>query len=383
MLRDKELSKLIYLVPFVIVTISILIVTFFNLKSIYDRYENSHKYYKKEYIKKEQERLTTIVDSIDSYIKFKKATSINILKDEVEKNFNFVYRQLYKPQHKTLKQKILFLSKINKNFRGDFYIYTYKDSKKSIDKVQTKSKSFVYSNIEFIEKFNELIKSKDEGFILFTKKDKSRNDSGKILLSYIKHFKNDKRILIYKMALDNIQKITQNEVLNRLNLMKISSNTQIFTLDNNLNIIQKPKEFKAVEETTYKQIDTYLNKSKLKIRNKSYKYHISKTSANNYKVYIFNYIDYWDWVVAVRLDLKDIQKNLNKDIKEELDTKDTLVKQTIYIALIVWLLAIVILGYMSYRLNKIIKNYRFKIENQNNALKNINASLKTKLKKNN
>ncbi|MGM0520164.1 MAG: cache domain-containing protein [Campylobacterota bacterium] len=384
MLKDKELSKLIYIVPITIVTISILIITIFNLETIYDRFENNYTKQKKEFIKKEQDRLTTIVDSIDSYIKFKKATSINILKSEVEKNFNFVYKQLHKPKYKKLENQLAFLSKIDSSFRGNFYIYSYKN-RKAIDKVQPKSNSFIYSNVGFIEKFNELVKNRTEGFILFNENKSSSKEQKRIELAYIKNFKDKNRILIYKMSLDNIQHITKSEVLSRLNLMQISNKTAIFTLDENLKFIQKTNKNIKLDDNLLKIVKTYQDKSKLKIRNKSYKYYFDNNinKKNSYKLYIFDYIDYWDYIIGVSLEIEDFDSKLKQKIQKELKLKKELITNAVLVSLFVWILAAIASIFMSYKLNQIFKKYRFRIENQNNALKNINASLKTKLKKNN
>ena len=392
MFKEKYISKFIFVVPILFIILTSGIFTFLHIKNAEKNFQSDFINLKQNFLKEEQLRLEPIVSSINSYIKFKKATSINIVKNKIKLKVDIAESLLSKHMNKDLNKESLSqikasllsdLNKINNKDTGRYFIYDYsKKDNALLSNTSSLSKEFIF-------KYNELLRSKKEGYIVnkeFYEKNLEIKELTK--LTYIKNFEQLKLTVSYSLYLNDYEKITKKEVLNRLNLMSIETYGNIFTLDKNFRIIQNlrektnnKKEFKYIENDTdiNELLWQYQKKSKADLSNGKYEYIWKEINKNTYKLYVFNYVDTWDWVITLSLDINNISTYLN-NIKEQNELKrEEIIKESTQIAAAFILIASILSYFLSIKINQILTSYQKRIESQKNALRNINATLEVKV----
>lgn len=392
MFKEKYISKFIFVVPILFIILTSGIFTFLHIKNAEKNFQSDFINLKQNFLKEEQLRLEPIVSSINSYIKFKKATSINIVKNKIKLKVDIAESLLSKYKNKDLSTESLFqiktsllsdLNKIQTSDTGRYFLNDYSKKQNSF-LLETNSLSK-----EFIFKYNELLKTKNEGFIVnkeFYEKNLEIKELTK--LTYIKNFEKLKLTVSYSLYLNDYEKITKKEVLNRLNLMSIETYGNILTLDKNFRIIQSlrekqnnKKQFNQIEKDTAINdlLWQYQKKSKADLSNGDYEYIWKEINKNSFKLYVFNYVDTWEWVITLSLDIKDIAIYLN-NIKEKNEIKrEAIIKESIQVAAAFIIIASLLSYFLSIKINQILRAYQKRIESQKNALRNINATLEVKV----
>ncbi|WP_108062538.1 sensor histidine kinase [Poseidonibacter lekithochrous] len=392
MFKEKYISKFIFVVPILFIILTSGIFTFLHIKNAEKNFQSDFINLKQNFLKEEQLRLEPIVSSINSYIKFKKATSINIVKNKIKLKVDIAESLLSKHINKDLNTerisqiKISLLSDLNKINNKDTGRYFINDYSKKENSFLSNTSSL---SKEFIFKYNELLGVKKEGYIVnkeFYEKNLEIKELTK--LTYIKNFEKLKLTVSYSLYLNDYEKITKKEVLNRLNLMSIETYGNIFTLDKNFGIIQnlrekqnKKIEFKDIEKDVEinELLWQYQKKSKADLSNGKYEYIWKEINKNTYKLYVFNYVDTWDWVITLSLDISNISTYLN-NIKEQNELKrEEIIKESTQIAAAFVLVASILSYFLSIKINQILTTYQKRIESQKNALRNINATLEVKV----
>lgn len=395
MFKEKHFTGLIYIIPMVFIILTASIITFIHIEKANSKFETDYNKLKEDFLDKEELRVLTIVESVNSYIKFKKASSLNVIKDNIKSKIEFASRVLNKldEQNKDLHSSIQIellksLSQVKSSDNGEYFIYTYKDNTKFLDLDYDRSLGEpIYTNKDYLKKFNKLIQKKSEGFILYSNNESNSNEED-FKVSYIKDFPKLNIVVGYSVDLKEYISISKNEVKKRLDLMSISDNGYIFTLDDDLRILQHSKKHTYVNRSflLYEQnkeviesISGFLKKSKVGLSNEKYKFIWKKIDDNSYKLYILNYIKHWDWLISVAVDIDNIDKNIEKIIGVDKQKTEQSIKETIQIVSIFLIIALIISYFVSLKLNQLFERHKLRIENQKNALKNINATLEFKV----
>jgi len=401
MFKERHISKLIFIIPLLFIILTASIITLVHIQQSATKFKKDSQNIKESFLKDEQKRLNTITESINSYIKFKKATSINILKNKIKSRVEFAQDVLSKLYNKSAGIEtsssiqislLTALSSVKSKDKGKYFIYGY-DSDSSRFLPQNLDASFQenigYYNKEFLIQFNEILKDENEGFIAHSEpyeKDLEIKELSK--LTYIKNFEELNLIVGYSIYLEDFENITKKEVLNRLNLMQIDNQSSIFTIDDNLKVLQYSnkeenvsKSFRNIEysKDVLNILDEYIKKSRIQLNSNKYEYFWKKLDNNNYKLYIFNYINNWDWIIVVSLDVKDIQSRITNLIGQNEVEQNLMIRDSIQTAIIFSLIAAILAYIISLKINKILRNYKHRIESQKNALRNINATLELKV----
>ena len=392
MFQEKNLSKLIFLIPILFIVLTTSIITFIHIKQSNIKFKNDSSRLKQTFLDDEKRQLNTILDSINSYINFKKSSSINILKDKVKSRMDFSYNVLSKIYNKSVGIEslsaiqldlLVSLSTLNSKYDGDYFIYGYNNNYLSDLGNPNKKDSL---KRDFIGEINKVLETKDEGFI-FYKNEIVENgfikQSSKI--TYIKKFESLDLVLAYSEDVDVFEEKTKDEVLHRLNLMSLDKNGAIFTLDNSLNFIQNSyfpdligKNFNLIEKDKeiVSSLFDYSKMAKIDLlTNGEYKYFWKELSDDSYSLLVFKYIEDWDWLIGINLNINNINNAVVNVIGVNESKTNDLIYNSIYAGLIFILFASFISYFMSKKINNILDEYKINIENQKNALKNINASL--------
>ena len=400
MFKEKNLSKLIFAVPILFIILTSTIITLIHIKKADDKFKLDSSKLKQNFLDEERLRLSAILDSINSYIVFKKATSTNVLKDKVKSRIEFADNLLTKLYNNSIgiesKSSIQInllasLSDMKPDDHGTYFIYGYnkKTDEFLFPKITEKhGTKLIYSNKDFLNQFNELMKNKNEGFIFYTQdvvEDSKIKQISK--LTYIKKFEALNMILGYSVFLDKFDETTKDEVLNRLDLMTLKNEGCIFTLDDNLKIIQhsrkKDKISKnlkdIVEDNLSQKIEEYFNLSKIDLSKKKYEHYWRKTNKQDYKLFVFNYIQNWDWILGLSVNVENIDSHITKIIGSIEAQRNDSINESIKAALAFIIIASIISFFISKRINRLFTNYQRRIESQKNALKNINATLASKV----
>ncbi|UTJ05954.1 sensor histidine kinase [Arcobacter roscoffensis] len=396
MFKEKHFTGLIYIIPMVFIILTASIITFIHIEKANSKFETDYNKLKEDFLDKEEQRIFTIVESVNSYIKFKKASSLNVIKDNVKSKIDFANRilnRLYN-QDKLLQSSIQIellksLSQIKSNDNGKYFVYTYKDNTKFLELSYDRDLGDpIYTNKDYLKKFNGLMKKKSEGFILYTSNESNSSTEDNFRVSYIKDFPKLNIVVGYSIDLKEYISIAKNEVKKRLDLMSINDNGYIFTLDNDLRILQHSRKdtytnrsFLLYEKNkeVIESISEFIKKSKVGLSNEKYKFIWKKIDNNSYKLYILNYVKHWDWLISVAVNIDNINENIEKIIGVDKQKTEQSIKETIKIVLIFLIIALIISYFVSLKLNQLFNRHKLRIENQKNALKNINATLEFKV----
>jgi len=400
MFKEKNLSKLIFAVPILFIILTSTIITLIHIKKADDKFKLDSSKLRQNFLDEERFRLNAILESINSYIVFKKATSTNILKDKVKSRIKFadslltkLYNNSIGIESKTSIQINLLssLSEMKDDEHGKYFIYGYN---KDTDELQFPKiterlgKKLIYSNKDFLSQFNDLMKKKNEGFIFYTQKIINKSKLEHVLkLTYVKKFEALNMVLGYSVFLDKFDETTKDEVLNRLDLMKLKNNGSIFTLNDNLNIIQHSRNKTLITKNIsdiqganlISKIIEYQKLSKLDLSKKKYEYYWKKLDNGDYKLFVFNYIKNWNWLLGLSINVNKIDSHITEIIGSIEAQRNESIKESIKAAFVFIFIASILSFFISKRINRLFTNYKRRIESQKNALKNINATLASKV----
>ncbi|MGB1227488.1 MAG: cache domain-containing protein [Poseidonibacter sp.] len=374
MFKEKNLSTSIIVVPILFIVLTASIITLLHINQADIKFKNDSKRLKETFLNEEKLKVVNTLDSLTSYIKYKKVTSLNILKDKVKEKIDFadnVLRKLYNnsvgiESNETIQINILSsLSQLNSKDKGTYFLYGFSKNQSNI-------------NNEFYNRIDNVLKNKNRGYI-FYKETRLRNNQLVELnkISYLKKFESLNLVLGYSEYLEDFEVNTKKEVLKRLNLIKLQKNTSVLTLDNELNIIQNSSS--NVKNIPYSKLFDYAKLSKIDLIDNKYKYFWNKIDENNYNLHVFNYIHTWDWLVGINVNISNIDKNIEDVIGINESKKNDIIKDSIKTALIFILISSILSYFISIKITNILNKYKTNIENQKNALKNINATLEIKV----
>ena len=395
MFKEKNLSKFIIAVPILFIILTATIITLIHIKQADIKFKNDSKRLVETFLNDEKQQLTNILDSINSYITYKKLTALNILKNRVKDKIDFAHTILSKLYNNsvgietsdTIQMNILSsLSQLNSKDKGKYFLYGYTKEQIPLSEKDFSDKSNV--NKEFYAQIDQLLKQKDEGYIFYKESVyKAEKFTNLNKISYLKKFESLNLVLGYSEYIEDFDINTKKEVLKRLDLMKVQKNSSIITLDNQLNVIQNSSNnFKDVPFSTIESDKSIISKlfdyskmSKIDLIEKEYKYLWKKVNNDNYKLFAFNYIDNWDWLVGIKVNINNINDHVEEIIGINKSKRNEIIEDSVKTAFIFIFIASFLAYLISLKINKIFNEYKVNIENQKTALKNINATLELKV----
>ena len=388
MFKERNLSKLILAIPIVFIILTAVFITLIHIKQADNKFKTDSLKLKETFLDEEKQRLTTVLESINSYILFKKATAINILQDRVKSRVEFaddmlttIYNNTIGIESKNSIQLDLLtsLGKMESKIKGSYFIYVTDESNKP---------SPIKNKKNFFVQINSLLNYKNEGFVFY--EDEIEINGNKTIISkisYVKKFELENIVLGYSESIDDFVEKTKDEVLNRFDLMKIQNDGDIFTLNYNLDLIEHSRHKDLISKNLIQLIQDkdlvfslkdYMYLSKLNLNDIKYKYYWQKV-GDTYKLYVFNYVNDWDWLVAVCVRVGNISQNITNIIGIKEAKRNETIKDSITASIIFILIASLLSYFISLLVNRIISNYKRNIERQKKALQNINKSLESKV----
>ncbi|RXJ99575.1 hypothetical protein CRU98_05985 [Arcobacter sp. CECT 8986] len=391
MFHEKYLSKLIIFTPIILIILVTTLVTFTQINKLENKFIDDSSKLKAKLINEEKNKLSQKIDTLNDYILYKKSTTKNIINEQIQKRVELVYNiVLHKynkdtgilRQSETKKDLINIIKQMNLDNNGYFFLIDIKNKNfKPI--IYPSNKNYINKNItntndvahhEFILKSKELLKVKDEGYVTYTLKQNINKLSDYQKISFIKKFEPYHWLIGYGEYFEIIDNLLKQDVLNRINSLAYSSEQKIFVLDKNNNILNKSedKSLKIQDKDFIKKVELY--------RNSDYEKTFFYWTKNYENLIAFKYIKEWNWVLVNSIDLKSLEKTIidiigNKKIEEK-----NFITYSIKIAFIVILIGSLLTFFLSKRIEMIFKSYKNNIESQKNALKNINATLESKVK---
>jgi signal transduction histidine kinase len=395
MFKEKNLSKFIIAVPILFIILTATIITLIHINQADEKFKNDSKRLEKTFLNDEKQNLTNILDSINSYITYKKLTALNILRNRVKEKTEFANSVLSKLYNNSIGIESLAniqinilssISQLNSKDKGKYFLYGYTKEQIPLSENNFSEKSNV--NKDFYTQIDHLLKDKNEGYLFYKEsilKDKKLIQLNKI--SYLKKFESLNLVLGYSEYVEDFESNTKKEVLKRLDLMKLQNNNSILTLDNQLNIIQNstsnlknmPFSIIQTDKNVLSKLFDYSKMSKIDLISSEYKYFWKKVNEDNYKLLVFAYIDNWDWLVGINANINNINKHVQETIGINKSKKNEIIESSIKAAFIFIFIASLFAYMISLKINKIFNEYKSNIENQKSALKNINATLELKV----
>ncbi|RXJ95577.1 hypothetical protein CRV00_03800 [Malaciobacter molluscorum] len=391
MFHEKYLSKLIIFTPIVLIILVTTLVTFTQISKLENKFIDDSSKLKAKLINEEKNKLSQKIDTLNDYILYKKSTTKKLINEQIQKRVELVYNLVLNKynkdtgilrQNEIKKDLINIIKQMNLNINGYFFLVEVKQ-KEFLPILYPSNRNYENKNIlktedtlhsKFIKKVKDLLKTNNEGYVSYTLKQNINILNSYKKISYLKKFEPYNWVIGYGEYFEIIDNLLKEEVLNRINSLKFSSEQKIFVLDENNAILNKnPDNLTQIEDKDF------IKKVKLYRKNnydKTYFY----WKKNYENLIAFKYIKDWNWVLVNSIDLKSLEKTIidiigNKKIEEK-----NFITYSIKIAFIVILIGSLLTFFLSKRIEMIFKSYKNNIESQRNALRNINVTLESKVK---
>ncbi|AXH10464.1 hypothetical protein CP960_12225 [Malaciobacter halophilus] len=389
MFQEKNLSKLIIFTPIVLIILVTTLVTYTQISHLETRFNKDSAKLKQKLIQEEKNKLAQKINGLDDYINYKQSTTKELLNRQIKKRVEIIYDVALNKYNtntgivsneKIKKDLIEDLSQITFEHGTYYFVKEYKNNK-IIPLLYPAKKEFVgkdISNVKdkehqsFLQTCKKILKKSNEGFVeyLLHKQDLKIKDFNKI--SYIKRFEPFNWLIGYGKYKIDIENQIKSEVLNRVNLLKDNSNQTIFIYD---------KDFKNI---TNNYFSGYFVEELRKKVNENFKYKkydkIYFFWTKNYeKLISYKFVKKWDWVIFSSIDLKNLENSIIEVLGTKKHEEDKFINYSIKIAFVVILFGSLLTLFLSKKIEMLFKEYKTNIESQKSALKNINATLESKV----
>lgn len=381
----------LFFVLFLSISITIILI---NEKNNF--FNNEIKELEKNYLKQNEERIKEEVNKIYKYIKIKKESSENLLKQRIK---NRVYEahqiatniylnesqedHIHSKEHifKTIKHALEGM--IYNNGRG----YIFIDNHKGVKLLQPLNKELEGKNFyefedtkgyKFVKKITKTIKNKTEAFdSYYWFKNKTDNEAYK-KISFYKYFEPFNVAIGTGEYIGDFEEELKKDILKFIQSIRYSKNGYIFMLDLKGNILSHYEK-------------TFLYKNGLNKKNKDGVYTIKNILdfAKKYKEGFINYkstikpslnltstnkISYiktfedWGWVIGTGFYFDDLNKNIEEAKKDLIASNNNIIKKIIIVSLLLTIIFIIISFYISKLISKMFITYENDLIKQTNNL---------------
>ncbi|MGP2655949.1 sensor histidine kinase [Malaciobacter sp. WC5094] len=381
----------LFFVLFLSISITIILI---NEKNNF--FNNEIKELEKNYLKQNEERIKEEVNKIYKYIKIKKESSENLLKQRIK---NRVYEahqiatniylnesqedHIHSKEHifKTIKHALEGM--IYNNGRG----YIFIDNHKGVKLLQPLNKELEGKNFyefedtkgyKFVKKITKTIKNKTEAFdSYYWFKNKTDNEAYK-KISFYKYFEPFNVAIGTGEYIEDFEEELKKDILKFIQSIRYSKNGYIFMLDLKGNILSHYEK-------------TFLYKNGLNKKNKDGVYTIKNILdfAKKYKEGFINYkstikpslnltstnkISYiktfedWGWVIGTGFYFDDLNKNIEEAKKDLIASNNNIIKKIIIVSLLLTIIFIIISFYISKLISKMFITYENDLIKQTNNL---------------
>ncbi|MGA1938971.1 sensor histidine kinase [Arcobacter sp. YIC-310] len=381
----------LFFVLFLSISITIILI---NEKNNF--FNNEIKELEKNYLKQNEERIKEEVNKIYKYIKIKKESSENLLKQRIK---NRVYEahqiatniylnesqedHIHSKEHifKTIKHALEGM--IYNNGRG----YIFIDNHKGVKLLQPLNKELEGKNFyefedtkgyKFVKKITKTIKNKTEAFdSYYWFKNKTDNEAYK-KISFYKYFEPFNVAIGTGEYIEDFEEELKKDILKFIQSIRYSKNGYIFMLDLKGNILSHYEK-------------TFLYKNGLNKKNKDGVYTIKNILdfAKKYKEGFINYkstikpslnltstnkISYiktfedWGWVIGTGFYFDDLNKNIEEAKKDLIASNNNIIKKIIIVSLLLTIIFIIISFYISKLISKMFIAYENDLIKQTNNL---------------
>ena len=377
MFSEKNLPRLIIYTP-------IIAIVFLTSFTIYLFVETQNEYFQEESIliekqfKRQQKKLIREqIKSTLSFITHQEQVYTNQAMEKVIKR-TFTLSSRLKQLNMDLnlevnrsKQKKILTSLINANEEEDNYFFAYDINDSSI--IQAKNQNI---KLEFKkdDKFFENYLYSEEGKLI------SFKYSNKIV--YIKCLQEENWIIgnieNIKKDIDFIKKIS----LSYISQIKFDNEAYIWIYDKNSKLLTNERSEHKVNTNNQQIIDTFVKKALNDEKGffTNYSWLSSQRNKLDNKIAYVQLFEKWNWIVGASLYLDDIKESV-KTNKKNLEIKvEKYVQYIIIVSLLIMFVISALSILMSNQVSKVFKIYQNNVKRKEIKLKNLNASLKEKVK---
>lgn len=381
----------LFFVLFLSISITIILI---NEKNNF--FNNEIKELEKNYLKQNEERIKEEVNKIYKYIKIKKESSENLLKQRIK---NRVYEahqiatniylnesqedHIHSKEHifKTIKHALEGM--IYNNGRG----YIFIDNEKGTNLLQPLHKEiegknfYKYKNTkgyEFVNNIIRTIKNKTETFDSYYWYKNAKDKKVYKKISFYKYFEPFNVAIGTGEYIEDFEEELKKDILKFIQSIRYSKNGYIFMLDLKGNILSHYEK-------------TFLYKNGLNKKNKDGVYTIKNILdfAKKYKEGFINYkstikpslnltstnkISYiktfedWGWVIGTGFYFDDLNKNIEEAKKDLIASNNNIIKKIIIVSLLLTIIFIIISFYISKLISKMFIAYENDLIKQTNNL---------------
>lgn len=366
MFNEKNIPKLIILVPIFTIIILVTLILYSFIKTRHDYFIQESAQLEKNYVKKQKVILQEEINDIFQYIKYHKNLMINNEKENIKIQMKSFIKTILSNDITPDEYKI-YIKEIS-NDDTDFIIY-------DIQNHQVIKNKNVFFNLDTINNHKNI----DGNFIL--------QDETNLFFFKIIPSKNLviilKKDIFYK--LDNLK----DSIARWVELIRFEKNNYLWIYSNTNKLIADPYRKNDIgQDDTYKRDikNTFFVQKlvRLAIKNPNGSFFEFYSSAMNKeidskKVGFVKLYKEWNWIIGSGIYINEIQKNIatKKLLLEK--TIDKYIKTTILIASIF----IVIISFLSiltsYKISNTFQRYKHKVNRKELKLKYLNRNLHSKI----
>lgn len=321
---------------------------------------------------------------MDDYIKYKKTTQKQIMNEKIKKRVEIAYDIIlnkYNTYTGIASNKEIKKDLIQIRFENNTYYFVLEDRKKTIiPYLYPINKKLEHQNIidieskehqNFLQKYRKTFRKLNEGFIQYLfKKPNSSIKYEKI--SYIKKFEPFNWLVGYGKYKSDIDKQIKEEVVNRVEFIKNSSKQTIVIYNKDLKNITRTK----LENFVLTDLKLHIER---KFNLKDFEKINFYWTKNYEKLIAYKLIKDWNWIILTSIDLKNLENSIIDVLGTKKNEEDKFLNNSIKIAFLVILFGSLLTLLLSKKIEMIFKKYKTNIESQKCALKNMNATLESKV----
>lgn len=381
----------LFFVLFLSISITIILI---NEKNNF--FNNEIKELEKNYLKQNEERIKEEVNKIYNYIKIKKESSENLLKQRIKNRVyeahqiaTNIYLNESQEDHTHSKEHIFKTIKhalegmIYNNGRG----YIFIDNEKGTNLLQPLHKEiegknfYKYKNTkgyEFVNNIIRTIKNKTETFDSYYWYKNAKDKKVYKKISFYKYFEPYNVAIGTGEYIENFEEELKKDILKFIQSIRYSKNGYIFMLDLKGNILSHyEKTFLYKNGLNKKNKDgVYTIKNILDFAKKynegfinyksTIKPSLNLTSTNKIS-YIKTFED-WGWVIGTGFYFDDLNKNIEEAKKDLIASNNNIIKKIIIVSLLLTIIFIIISFYISKLISKMFIAYENDLIKQTNNL---------------
>lgn len=408
MFNEKNLTKLIIIIPIFFILVTIFSALYLSLTLLNNHFKYDIKVAEQQELQLQKQYTKSQIDSIYNYIEHKKLESPIRLKSRLKNRVYTAYelaKNIYKDNKNKLNdeelQKLILetLRKVRFGKDGYFFIAHIKSDKEIISKMLPAT-----PNAENVNAFN--LKDENNNYYVqaFARTVKeNKNNEGYVnykwyklskkvqfdKISFVKLFEPYNWFIGYGEYYDDFEKNIKIEAKKRLDLFNYGENGYIYTVDTNYTLVQHPyrkdlidKNLQKFKDKKGKEFIQEIVDNAMKYKDGTFvEYYWTKPNRKEIikKIAFVKLVPKWNWIVITGIYTEDIKFSIENIKKKKEKNVNVVISNSIVFSIAILILVSLIAFIISKKINRVFLQYKEKLDEHQNELKKINLTLEDKV----